>query len=108
MIKRKIFEISDAIRSLCPESTWILHDDNYSSIEWISNDGDFPSEEEVQNEVLRLQAAYDALAYQRLRASEYPPIEDYIDGIVKGDTDQVDNYIAACLAVKNKYPKPSV
>ena len=30
---------------------------------------------------------------------------DYLDGIVKGDTAQVDAYIAACLAVKAKYPK---
>ena len=31
---------------------------------------------------------------------------DYIDGIVKGDTAQVQTYIDACLAVKAKYPKP--
>jgi hypothetical protein len=44
--------------------------------------------------------------YQRDRAKEYPPITDYIDGIVKGDTAQVQTYIDACLAVKSKYPKP--
>ena len=44
--------------------------------------------------------------YQRDRQSEYPPIEDYLDGIVKGQTAQVDQYIADCLAVKAKYPKP--
>lgn len=41
-----------------------------------------------------------------LRASEYPPMADYLDGIVKGDQNQVDKYIADCLAVKEKYPKP--
>jgi hypothetical protein len=30
---------------------------------------------------------------------------DYIDGIVKGDQAQVDAYVAACMAVKAKYPK---
>ena len=44
-------------------------------------------------------------AYKELRAKEYPPITDYIDGIVKGDNAQVQAYIDACLAVKNKYPK---
>lgn len=44
--------------------------------------------------------------YQRDRAKEYPLITDYIDGIVKGDTAQVQAYIDACLAVKAKYPKP--
>jgi len=45
--------------------------------------------------------------YQRDRLSEYPPIADYIDGIVKGDQAQIQEYIDACLAVKVKYPKPN-
>lgn len=47
-----------------------------------------------------------APTYQELRAMEYPPMAEYLDGIVKGDTEQVNAYIAACLAVKAKYPKP--
>lgn len=45
------------------------------------------------------------LTYAQKRAAEYPPMTDYLDGIVKGDTAQVNAYIAACLAVKAKYPK---
>jgi hypothetical protein len=48
----------------------------------------------------------DPTEYQRQRSAEYPPITDYIDGIVKGDEAQVQAYIDACLAVKAKYPKP--
>lgn len=44
-------------------------------------------------------------SYAQKRAAEYPPMADYLDGIVKGDTAQVDAYVAACLAVKAKYPK---
>lgn len=44
-------------------------------------------------------------AYKDKRAAEYPAITDYLDGIVKGDNTQVQAYIDACLAVKNKYPK---
>lgn len=40
------------------------------------------------------------------RANEYPPMADYLDGVVKGDQEQIDKYIADCLAVKAKYPKP--
>jgi len=43
--------------------------------------------------------------YAELRAAEYPPIAAYVDGIVKGDQAEIDAYIAACLAVKAKYPK---
>ena len=44
--------------------------------------------------------------YKTQREKEYPPITDYIDGVVKGDQAQVQSYIDACLAVKTKYPKP--
>ena len=52
-----------------------------------------------------IEAEFAAKQYQRDRANEYPPITDYIDGIVKGDNEQVKAYIAACIAVKEKYPK---
>lgn len=61
---------------------------------------------QLTNEIDRLQAAYDAAEYQRKRSAEYPPITDYLDGVVKGDQAQIDKYIADCLAVKAKYPKP--
>lgn len=40
------------------------------------------------------------------RANEYPPMSDYLDGIVKSDQAQINKYIADCVAVKVKYPKP--
>ena len=46
-----------------------------------------------------------ALSYAEKREREYPPITDYLDGVVKGDQSQIDSYIAACQAVKAKYPK---
>jgi hypothetical protein len=51
------------------------------------------------------QAAFDALTYAEKRAMEYPPMSNYLDGVVKGDQAQIDAYVAACLAVKAKYPK---
>ena len=45
------------------------------------------------------------LTYAQKRANEYPPMTDYLDGVVKGDQAQIDKYIADCLAVKAKYPK---
>lgn len=47
----------------------------------------------------------DPNAYIAKRAAEYPPMTDYLDAIVKGDMAQQEVYIAACLAVKLKYPK---
>jgi hypothetical protein len=51
------------------------------------------------------QAYVDAHAYIAKRASEYPNVTEYLDGVVKGDQAQIDKYIADCLAVKAKYPK---
>jgi len=52
-----------------------------------------------------VQAYIDAHAYIAKRQAEYPPMTDYLDGVVKGDQAQIDKYIADCNAVKAKYPK---
>ena len=61
------------------------------------------------NEVAYDKSAIDAYVnshtYIAKRAAEYPPITDYLDGVVKNDQSQIDAYIAACQAVKAKYPK---
>jgi len=54
-------------------------------------------------EALRPQPA--ELTYAQKRAAEYPPMTDYLDGVVKADQAQIDKYIADCLAVKAAYPK---
>lgn len=51
-------------------------------------------------------AEIEANMYRNARLAEYPPITDYLDGVVKGDQAQIDAYIAACQSVKAKYPKP--
>lgn len=48
---------------------------------------------------------FDSLTFAQKREFEYPPITDYIDGVVKNDQAQIQAYIDACLAVKVKYPK---
>ena len=100
------YDITHALSSLVPGAQWVVRGDNYSDIELLSG-GELPSEEELFAEVERLQAEYDSMEYSRLRAKEYPSINDYIDGVVKQDQDQIDTYIAECLAVKDKYPKPA-
>jgi hypothetical protein len=106
MREEKLFGVSDALLSLAPGAQWILSGDDLSGIQWLDTDIEMPLAEDIEAEILRLQAEYNALEYQRIRKAEYPPIEDYLDGIVKDDQDQIDAYIAACQVVKDKYPKP--
>ena len=84
----------DAIYALNPSVVTIRGDVAYDA------DGN-----EVVYDKDAVQAYVDAHAYIAKRASEYPNITDYIDGVVKSDQAQIDKYIADCLAVKAKYPK---
>ena len=64
------------------------------------------NEELISAEMERLQAEYNSNEYKRKRKEEYPDFIEYLDGIVKNDTEQIQAYINACQAVKAKYPKP--
>jgi len=99
--------INKAISNLRPTSSFSLMGDTYDTLIWQDANTQPPTLEEVNAEIARLESEYAATQYKRDRAKEYPPITDYIDGIVKGDNAQVQEYIDACLAVKAKYPKGS-
>lgn len=106
-------DITKAIVSLRPNALWCLRGNTYDGLEWkeppVWEGGQKkPTKEEVESEIARLQKEWENTEYQRLRAKEYPDFKEYLDGIVKGDQDQIQAYIDACLAVKAKYPKPEV
>jgi len=69
-------------------------------------DGAFDSQgNKVTIDIDAVNAWVDKGAYRSQRASEYPPVTDYLDAVVKGDQAQIAKYIADCQAVKAKYPK---
>ena len=108
-----IIGIVDALTSLCTGAQWNLIGDDYDGLKWLEKpvwEGGQkkPTQAEVEAEVARLQKEWEDTEYQRLRAKEYPDIKEYLDGLVKSDTEQMQAYIDACLAVKAKYPKPEV
>jgi hypothetical protein len=85
----------NAIRAIYPQVVTI--DDGAGAFD---KDGN-----KVEIDMALVDAWQDPEAYIAKRQREYPPITDYIDGVVKGDQAQIDKYIADCLAVKAKYPK---
>jgi len=96
----------DAIRSLRPDSEWVLRGD---VLEWMDSTQTEPTEAEIQAEIVRLQADYDSKQYQRNRQPEYPSLATFADAYYwaqKGDNTKMDEYVASCDAVKAKYPKP--
>lgn len=68
--------------------------------------GPIPTTEQLDAAIKQKEAEEMAVLYKAQRAAEYPPIADYLDGVVKSDQAQIQKYIDDCLAVKAKYPKP--
>ena len=106
-------DITKALQSLKPGATWSLNGNTYDGLQWLEKpvwEGGQkkPTKAEVEAEVARLQQEWEDTEYQRLRATEYPDVKEYLDGLVKDDTEQMQAYINQCLAVKAKYPKPEV
>ena len=99
--------LGDAVASLYPQAKWYIHANDYEQFTWLEEGVPKPTKEELEAELERLKTQEARMQYQAQRRAEYPPFEDYLDGVVKGDQEQVQAYIDACLAVKQKYPKPA-
>jgi len=91
--------IGEALQSLRPGSEWVVRGDN---IEWLDKLQTQPSQSEIDEEIVRLQAKYDAQEYSRKRRVEYPSIEECVHAILD---DQLDALQVKRQAVKDKYPK---
>ena len=90
--------LGKAIASLSTNCEWQILGDE---ITWLSKT--HPTNEEVLAEQTRLQAVYDAKAYARSRAAEYPSIADQLDDIYHNG---IDAWKATIKTTKDKYPKP--
>ena len=60
----------------------------------------------VNAEVTKLQAAYDAKAYQRTRSLEYPSIQDQLDMQYWDSVNGTTTWATAIAKVKTDNPKP--
>ena len=63
-----------------------------------------PSNAEIDAEIIRLQAEYDAKQYQRDRLQEYPSIQELVVALY--DTDDKTAIETKRAEVKAKHPKP--
>ena len=92
---------ANAIQSLCPDAKFFLRDDE---IHWLDTEQSQPTDAEIQTELDRLQADYDAQEYARNRKDEYPDIGDQLDDLFKAGAFSTE-MTATIQAVKDKYPK---
>jgi len=88
----QVVDLSPTPFEVSPSMVWVDAPDNCET-GWLLVNGSLTPPPSVE------------VSYTLKRSLEYPPITDYLDGVVKGDQAQIDAYIAACQAVKAKYPK---
>lgn len=103
-----MIEYSDAIWSLykdVPNLTYAIANNSYDEFVWETPNVEKPSKAELDAELSRLQAEYDAKQYQRDRAAAYPSIQEQLDmqywDAINGTTVWQDTI----NAVKQQYPK---
>jgi hypothetical protein len=98
----------DALISIRPGAQWAWSGTEYSGLTWLDTEQTKPTVEEINTEIERLKAAELARYYQQPRQAEYPPLTDLADALYwqsQGDDSRMTAYLAACEAVKIKYPK---
>ena len=97
-------KIEQALLSLRPGASWSVDGGTYEGLIWYDeNELPPPTEEEILEELDRLQKLWENNQYQRDRKYEYPSIEDQLDTLYHQGYDGWKQMIDL---VKNKYPKP--
>ena len=102
-----MIRIADALQSLRPNSQFAVRGNDV--IEWLDTKQTQPSKSEIDAEVIRLQAEYDAKEYARKRALEYPSVQDFMEAYTEkeigGDSTKWDAYKTAYNKVRTDNPK---
>ena len=99
-----------ALQSKWFGTQWTMNGEDYSNLKWLdSNKIPKPTKSEIDAEVIRLQAEYDAKQYQRDR--NYPDIGEQLDLLYHDMTsdkgDKTGEWYKAISKVKTDNPKSS-
>ena len=102
---------SDALRALRPNAqyTAVEHADGSLELHWFDTESERPTDEEIAAAAVECENDFKRNTYQRDRQQEYPDLAVLADALYwsnQGDNTKLDEYYAACSAVKAKYPKP--
>ena len=90
-----------AILSLKPKAKLIMRD---GVIEWLDAVQTEPTTEEIDAEVIRLQAVYDSQEYARNRKKEYDQLNQF-EMQFDDDRDSTTTWVDKINEIKGKYPK---
>ncbi|MAT87030.1 MAG: hypothetical protein CL532_00555 [Aestuariivita sp.] len=100
-------DISHALHSLAPGTEWVTDGEKVTL--WLSPDIGQPTQAEIDTEITRLQAEYDAQAYARSRKAEYPTTDELVVALWEA---VIEERMASSIelqgkrtAIKEKHPK---
>ena len=95
-------DIGSALFSLVPNAIWAIRD---GVLEWNDSEVTRPTDAEIDAEIARLQAEYDAQEYARNRATAFPSIGDQLDMQYHDQLDGTTTWKDAIAKVKSDNPK---
>ena len=102
-MKDNIFE--EALMLLSPNSQWSIKGEvKYENLTWMDVK-EKPTKSEIDAEVIRLQAEYDAQAYARARKQLYPELKDQLDMQYWDQVNGTNTWQDAIAKVKADNPK---
>ena len=98
----------DAIVAINPDAKVIIKNEDLEQIRWLQ--GTTPiSKEDIETKYNELKTDYDAKAYARKRATEYPSVQDFMEAYTEkeigGDSTKWDAYKTAYNKVRTDNPK---
>ena len=93
-------DLVTAIKTLRPNSSFSVEGE---IINWGDTNNAQPTQQEIDDKIVELQAEYDSKQYQRDRAVAYPSIADQLDKIYHSG---IDAWKSDIKAVKDEFPKP--
>jgi hypothetical protein len=91
----------EALHSLKPNAEWVLRGD---ALEWHDAVQTEPTQAEIDAEVIRLQAVYDAQEYARNRKAEYDQLNQF-EMQFDDDRDGTTTWVDKINEIKARYPK---
>ena len=103
-------DIATAIHSLKPELEFgIDYDvqdiDGTITLVWLKDIDDKPTDEEIDAEIIRLQADWDNQEYVRERIEKYPSIEEQLDMQYWDSVNATTTWADKIAKIKSAYPK---
>jgi len=102
-------DLAKSIQAIKPDARISILDEDVNQITWRDGNPTNITNEQILAKQAELQADYDAKAYARSRAAEYPSLKDFTEAYcekeILADTTKWDDYVVKYNKVRTDNPK---